>query len=191
MDFYLDNYFPDEPISKSLNLRWDDDMQNMLIGILKDNMSIALVSSATGKILGVLCLNIANKYEKIDTSKYKSEALRQYVNFIYHFDNLHNIYDHYNVEDVVYLSHFAVAKDLRQKGIGTVLGKAAVALVEACGVGPVVIRAEVSSNFSKQIVEKFGFHYLAEIVFADYKVDGKVVVANSGKHKSTKLCAKL
>lgn len=187
LNFYRDNYLPHEPIAKSLNLQWDGDIKGMITDILRHNLSLAMVSSETGEILGCQAMAIANRHEKIDTTQYKSESLRQYVNLTDHFDTLNNVYEHFKVEEIVFFFQLAVLKKQRQKGIGTTLVSAAVAFIESFDIGPVVLRVEVSSNFSMRIFEKLGFDFFAEIDHDEYKIDGKVLITNTGEHKCERL----
>ena len=39
----------------------------------------------------------------------------------------------------------------------------------------------------KRLFEKVGFEMLAEVVYAEYKVDGKVVLSDKGDHKTERM----
>ena len=62
--------------------------------------------------------------------------------------------------------------------------RAAVYFIFNLGLGHVAIKAGGSSNFSKRVFEKLGFEKLSEIVYSEFKIDGKVVIKNTGEHKS-------
>lgn len=65
--------------------------------------------------------------------------------------------------------------------------RAAVFFIRNLELGDVVIKGEGTSNFSKRVFEKVGFEVLAEVVYADYKVDGKIVIHSTGEHKTGRL----
>ena len=191
LNFYRDHYVADEPINRSLSTSWDDDMQSLVLAFLKEKLSICLVSSTTGEIIGGRVCSIENKHNTIDTTKFKSEALRKAVDMTYYFDSLCNIFDHYKVDEVIHFAKLAVHRNFRGKGIGTKLMKAAIAFVKNLQLGPLVIKGEGSSNFSQRIYERLGFDILAELKYGDYKVNGDVVVTNAGENKSEKLYGKV
>lgn len=187
ISFVRDHYLPDEPVASSINLIWDDDHKNMIRENLKYGLSIAFVDSETKEVIAGQIIALANKHGTVDTTKYKSESLIKYISLTSYFDKLFNIYEHYNVEDIVFFCQLAVHNEHRQKGIGTMLVRAAIELVKSFNIGPVVVRVEGSSNFSKRIFEKIGFTTFAEIKYADYRVDGNVLINHTGNHKSERL----
>ena len=159
---------------------------------LKDNMSLGLVSKATGDLVGFRIMSIINKSEhEVDTSDVKSEKFKIIEDFLIYLAGLNNVFEHYGVEDVVHFFGIGVHRDWREKGVGSKLMKAAITLVTNLDVGPVVITGEGSSNYSKRIFEKFGFDILAEVAFSDYKVNGEVVFQNLGEHKCERLYGKI
>ena len=159
---------------------------------LEDNMSIGLVSKATGELFGFRIMSVTNKDEnEVDTSEVSSEKFKLIEDFLNHLAGLNNVFEHYDVEDVVHFFGIGVHRDWRGKGVGSKLMKAAMTFVANLGVGPVVVTGEGSSNYSKRIFEKFGFDILAEVAFADYKVNGEVVFQNLGEHKCERLYGKI
>ena len=190
LDFYKEHYTPDEVVCSSLNVKWDEALKDLLMTYLQQDLSIALISSKSEEIIGgrmtIINKRAINKIE-IDTGEIMSDAWRKFVDFMYHSESLCNVYDHYNVEEVVHFFKLVVHKNFRGKGIAMKLMKAAIAFIRNLDIGPLVIRGEGSSKFSQRIYEKLGFDVLAEVVYADYMVDGEVVVKNTGEHKSEKV----
>lgn len=188
LELIREHFIPDEPMGKSLNLSWDEEMEELLLGNLKHNISIAMVNSANGEIIAGQVVTIENRNNRFDKTKCKSEA----VKYVYdvccnHFDNLCNIYEYYDVDDVVHLCQLAVHQKHRHKGIGTKLVMAVKEFVRNFDIGAVVVRVEGSSNFSKRIFENLGFGTLAEVTYADYEDGGKIIFANTGEHRSVRL----
>ena len=180
-------YVPDEPMGKSLNLEWDEDMESLVLANLKHNISVALVSSDSGDIIAGQVVTIGSKYNRFDKSKYHYELGMAFDVPTNHFDSIHNIYDHYKVDEIVHLWQLAVKTEYRQKGIGTKVISAVKEFVRHFGIGPVVLRVEGSSNYSQRIFEKLGFSLLAKVFYSEYTEHGKVIFANTGEHQSLKL----
>ena len=191
LEFYKGHFCPDEPINRSLNIPWDQEAIESFTESFRHNLTIALVSDDTGEIVGGRILIIANNNDKIDTSKYKSETLKKLMDITYHFGTLCNMFEHYKVEEMIHFFGLGVHRDYRRKGIGTKLQKAAMAFVRNMGIGPVLIRGEASSNYSRMIYERLQFECLATIVFAEYKVNGEVVLKNMEENKTYKLYGKV
>lgn len=191
LNFYRDEFVPDEPVGRCISLDFGDEYQALVMSELKHNMSIALVSDITGEIVGIRMMSIMNKNDEHDTSDLKSEKFKLIEDFLNYLADQNDVFEYYAVEDVVHFFAIGVHKDYRDKGVGSKLMKAAISLVRNLCVGPVVITGEGSSNYSKRIYEKFGFDILAEVVFADYKVNGVVVFQNLGEHKFERLYGKI
>ena len=98
-----------------------------------------------------------------------------------------NIFDYYRVNDVIHFFGIGIRRDYRRRGFGESLMGAAICFVRNLGLGDVIIKGEGTSNFSQRVFEKIGFDILSEVVYADYKVDGKVVTTGRGDHKCEKL----
>lgn len=188
LKFIREHFIPDEPMSKSVNLHWDAEMEELTLGSLEQNLTVAMVSSASGEIIGGQVVTVEDRSNNFDKTKWKSKALVQVFDVCFNqLNNLSNIFDYFNVEEVVHLYQLGVHQKHRHKGIGTKLIMAVKELVRSFDIGPVVLRVEGSSNFSKLIFEKLGFETLAEIIFANYEDEGKIVFANTGEHNSVRL----
>ena len=64
-------------------------------------------------------------------------------------------------------------------------------MVKNFELGPILLRVEATSNFSKKIFEKLEFDNLAEVIYDNYKENGEVVFKNMGDNRSVILYAKL
>ena len=191
LNFYRDMFVPDEPVMRSISFDFDEEFKGYVASGLKQNLSIALISDATGEIVGVRLMNILNKNVTFDTANLKSEKFKLIADFILYLRSLADVFEHYSVEDVIRFSAISVHRDFRCKGIGSKLMKAAISYVGNLGLGPVVVTGEGSSNYAKRIYEKCGFDSLAEVVFADYKADGHVVFQGLEEHKLERLYGKV
>ena len=187
LDFYRDHFCPDETINISLTIPWDTEVEKAYMECLSQNLSLVLVSTRTKTIIGGRIMFVANRSDDTSSTKYKSEPYRKLVDITNHLGDLCDMFDYYNVEEMVHFFGLGVHKDFRQRGLGTRLMKAALMLIQHFKVGPVLIRGEGSSNNSQRIYEKLGFQCLATINYDEYKVNGEVVIANTGENKTYKM----
>ena len=181
------NFYPDEPMSSSLNVEWSVDVESLVLGNLKQNLSLAMVSSDTGEIVAGQVIKIASKHEPFDKSKFNGNFVLSYDALTNHFDSILNTYEHYDVDELIWLIEFVVKREERQKGFGTKLIEAVKEFVKQLGIGPVVMRVEGTSNYSQRVFEKLGFSTLATVYYSEYKIDDKIVFVNTGEHKAFKL----
>ena len=184
IDLFGNHFFPDEAISRSLGLTLDAEMKELMRAPLQQNLSIALVSRDTREMIGGRVIKIARKHDQQDKSVTKSEQLRKFLSVFDELDRKCNIFEHYQVDEVLYFYGFVVHKDYRHRGIGEKLMRAALYFIRNLQLGGVVIKAGGSSNYSKRVFEKLGFEKLSELVYAEFKRGGKVVIANTAEHKS-------
>ena len=101
-DFFRIHFITDETINKSLNIPWDEEYEALYTNILAHNLSIALVSSKTGEIVGGRIIIIANKNDRIDATTLKSEPLKKLIDITYHFDTLCDMFQHYRVDEMIH-----------------------------------------------------------------------------------------
>ena len=183
LDLYKDHFLTDEPISRSLGLTMDDELRAILRVPLQQNLTIALVSKEPNDIVGGRVIKVDNK-NKFDATDIQSEALKQCFAIFDEQDRRCNIFEYYNVNEVVFFYGFVVRRDYRHRGLGEKLMRAAIDFIHKLELGLVVIKAGGSSNYSQRVFEKLGFEKLSEIAYAEFKIDGNVVVKNTGEHKS-------
>ena len=159
---------------------------------MKQNVSLILVSDTTGQIVAVRVSNIGRKgHNLVDPENVKPEGLRKIFGLLGVLYSLCDVYEHYNVDEYFGFVALGVHKDYRRKGIGLKIQKAAVNMVKNFELGPIVLKGEGTSNFSKKIYEKLEFDILAEVIYEDYKENGEVVFRNMGDDKSIKLYGKV
>ena len=187
LDFFRDHFLPDEPLGRSLGYTSGVELRGMHRLALEDNLSIALVSRQTNKIIGGRIIRIAVRNEVPDLSGFMSESFKKGLAIVSELDRRCNVFDHYQVEEVIHFLGFCVHRDFRRQGIGEKLMRAGICFVSNLNLGNVVIKSEGTSKYSQRVFEKVGFDMLAEVVYADCKVDGKVVTTGIGDHTCEKL----
>lgn len=183
--------FPDEIIFKSLGITMDEEVKAMCTSALQDNMSIALISSLTGEIVGLRVIRIGSRDDKFDPEKIKSQAFRKAMGLYEYKNENFNAFKHYGVDEAIEFFGISVHKDHRRKGIGLKIMQAALLLISSMRIGTVVAKGDCDSNYSKCIYERLGFDILGEIMFDEYKVNGEIVISNTGEHKSLKAYGKI
>ena len=163
----------------------DDELRDFMRKPLLQNLSIALVLSQTGELIGGRIIKVNNRQEnKLPISTFKSEAMKKFAYISTEADKRCNIFDHYNVEEVLHFCGIAVRRDFRQRGIGYKLMRAAVLFIRSLELGTVVIKGDGTSLHSQRLFEKTGFEKLSEVVYSEFKMDNEIVVQNTGENKS-------
>ena len=184
LDTFKDHFFPDEPISHSLGLIMSDELREFMRVPLQQNLSIALVSSKTQEIIGGRIIKVNNREDKLAIGTFQSEGMKQFAYISTEADKRCNIFDYYNVDEVLYFYGLTVHRGYRRRGIGERLMRAALFFIRCLDLGTVIIKGGGTSTFSQRLFEKLGFEKLSEVVYSEFKLDGKVVITNSGEHKS-------
>ena len=182
--------FPDEPLCISFGLTMSKELKEIILGTIKQNMSIALISSKTNEIVGLRVIRLAKKENKFNPDDFRSTAVRNMLHFFEYINKTSDVFQYYDVDEIFEFFGLSVHRDHRRKGIGLRLMKAAIVFLSSMNIGPAVMKGSCSSNFSKRIYEKLDFEQLLEIKYDDYKVDGETVINNTGQHKSVKMYAK-
>lgn len=191
LDFIRDQFMPDEPLARSIGCPWTEEVETLWASVINWNISLLLISDTTDQVVAVRISRISKKDDQFDISALSSEDLRKIFGITVAFNIICNVYDHYKVDDYINFLALGVHADYRRKGIGLKIQKAAVAMAKNFEVGPVLLRVEATSNFSKKIFEKLGFDTLGEILYEDHKENGEVVFKNMGDNKSVKLYGKI
>ena len=158
---------------------------------IKQNVSLILISDTTGQIVAARVSNIGRKDKTFDPDTIPNEGLRKIFGLLGVLYSLCDAYEHYKVDEYFGFVALGVHKNYRRKGIGLKLQTAAVNLVKNFEMGPIVLKGEGTSNFSKKIYEKLRFDILAEIMYDNHKENGDVVFKNMGDNKSIKLYGKV
>ena len=135
--------------------------------------------------------SIGKKDKKLDTANLKPEGLRKIFECLDVLYNKCDLYQYYKVDEYLGFVALGVHKDYRRRGIGLKVQKAAVNLIKSFELGPIVVKGEGTSNFSKRIYEKLEFDVLVELMYEDHKENGEIVFQNTGDNKSVKLYGKV
>lgn len=190
-----DSFTNDEPINKSVGLGWSDDLEALWMSVLKQNISLMLINKENGDVMGFRTFafeskNDINDNDKHDQTEPSDEAFGKVYGFLKHCEMKAHIYDHFGVNEIVHFFAISVDAKYRQNRLGSKLMTLTVDFLKNLGVTPLVIKAEGTSMYSQKIFQKLGFETILEIPYCDYVVDGKVILDNTGDHKSAKVFGK-
>ena len=154
------------------------------------SISLLLISDTTDQIVAVRLSELSKKGEQLDIGNIISEGLRKKFAIFGVLNKICNVYEHYEVDENIVFLALGVHKDFRKRGIGLKIQKAAIAMAVKFELGPILLKVEATSNFSKKIFEKLGFDNL-EVLYDDHKENSAVVFKNMGDNKSVKLYGKI
>lgn len=188
VDFLLEQFFPDETIRKSLDIDMGDHYREMLKKRYCANLSLLLISDETGKIIGCRTMEITSAKEieeELRTlSQLPDKKVETALTFLHHKDHEMDVFRHFNVDVAFHFLNLGIHRDYRQKGLASKMMQAALLFIERSGLEHPCITGDATSNASQKVYEKFDFEVLHKFVYEDYKVNGEVVIKNTGQNKS-------
>jgi GNAT superfamily N-acetyltransferase len=181
----------DETLCKSLGVQWGAATQTLFSPAVESGMSLMAVTADTDEIMGLrLCHLIKVGDEPADNATLQGdEAFAAMLDYYLYQMKPVNFFDIYNTKEVFHFFGLTVERKYRRKGLGKFLLTAGVALGKELGFR--VVSGEASANYSIKIYQDMGFEELHSVNYADYTVNGVVVVQNTGEHKSCKVFAKV
>ncbi|CAC5381610.1 unnamed protein product [Mytilus coruscus] len=188
--FLKEHFYADEALGKSLGAEFDEEVTAIFSDILRENLSVLLISDSTGEIIACRSMSLAKKGEKADWSKSKNRKFVTIMDFLGHRYDAMDVFKRYNADIAVSFFALATHRDHRAQGIASKLMKATLLFCKELGLNPVFIKGEGTSNYSQKIYGKFGFETIHTLPYDEYKIDGEIVFKNTGENKSTKCYVK-
>ena len=185
-DICMRHFFPDEVVARAVGLIVDDELRMFMLGAIKQNLSIALVSCQTQEIIGGRVITTANRDDN-DDFDFKSKPTQLGIDVMAELDRRCNVFDHYTVNDIFNFFGLVVHRDYRRMGIGEKLMRAAVFFIQNLGLREVIIKGTASSNISQRLYEKVGFEMLSEMIYDEYRFEGVQILSNTGENTTQKL----
>ena len=185
---FLNNYFiPSEPLCISFGVTMSKAFRSKVIRCLQASLSVCLINTTTGQIIGILTIEIVQKSDPpFDPSNISDEQLRECARFNHQKEGDLHIFERFDSDMAVNFFTLVVNPKYRQLGIGSRVFMAAVAMCKGLGIKG--IRGEGTSNFSQLIFEKNGFETLFTMPYDNYKTpSGRTIQETSGEHTSSKL----
>ncbi|XP_060577433.1 uncharacterized protein LOC132734662 [Ruditapes philippinarum] len=185
-----DHFLPNEPLSKSVGLTWNEIIEAYWLEALQLNLSIMLVDESTDEAVGFRTIRYALKDDKLEFGVELPEELQILLDFTEYCDKQADFFDHYGVTETFHFLSLVVSPKYQRRGFASKIVHAAMELVKNLGIDNVYIKGEGSSNFSKKIYDKEGFDVLYEHMYDEWEVDGEKPFLNTGEHKSVKVYGK-
>ena len=188
----VEQHFPDEILMNSLGVTFSGQLRELyLMKTLRQNMSIALIAKDTDQIIGFRGIRICDKKPSFTLEDMESDALKKAIGLYNYMRTKADAYKYYDVDELFEMYGLSVHRDYRRKGIGFKMMQIALQFISNMNLGPLVIKGTCDSNFSQRIYEKLNFETLCEVIYADYKDNGEVLIINTGEHKSVKVYGKI
>lgn len=177
----------DEPISRSIGVTWSKEFEELTYDHLKDNVSICMINNKNDEIMGTRISGLMKKSDpQFDPTIYKDEGMRSLFGFVTQKDGEVDLFNRLGVEEVFHFFALGVRKHYRQRHLGSLLLKAAVAL--AAELGYKAVKGEGTSKYSQRIYENAGFECIMTLPYDTYIVpSGKTIRDGSGEHTDTKI----
>ncbi|CAC5397063.1 unnamed protein product [Mytilus coruscus] len=196
ISFLKENFWPDEPLWKSLGLQIDEEVTRRFASRFKDNLSILLVSNTSGEIIGCITMfldTLNEADEKADDAgilQIKNEKLKKVRTFLGHKWRERDVFHHFGVKRAIHVLALATHKKYRGRGIASKFMQASLEFCKELGLTPVCIVGECTSNISQKIFEKFDFENVYTVRYDEYKVNDEIVFTNTGENKTAKFFVK-
>ena len=173
--FMAVHLFPDEPLCKGIDLTWNLEIEDIMMSVLKQNMSLALISTETYEIIGLRVMQVEAKDQHIETDDLKEESVKLFMNIVGFVENMFDLFEHYGVDEVFDLFKLSVHIEHRRKGLGLKLMQAMIIFIESLNVGPAVVKGFCDSVFSNRIYEKTGYTLLKKLSYEDLMKDNNIL----------------
>ncbi|XP_022918271.2 arylalkylamine N-acetyltransferase 1-like [Onthophagus taurus] len=175
VDFLMENYFPAEPLSKSLSLIEDqqaiEELRKFCTNLLYQNVSVVATTSE-GDVAGVACNAVIRKDQPPVT--WENASLTKIENFITNATEKADIFGkHPEFEQYLHVTFLAVSEDDRDLGLVKRLVEYSKEV--ALKLGLKLMRIDFCNTDCGKVAQKKGWTCLAEIVYNEYKVDDELV----------------
>ena len=187
LDFVLHHFLQDVPINKALGVEWTREaVVTWVLPIFKFNLSLILVNPENDDIVALLSAFVSKRGFAIDPDAYGDVQLKLKARMLKSIDTQVQFHEHYHVDEAIHFRALAVHGKYRQRGIAKYLVNRHLEFLKQLGISPIYVKTRGSSRYSQRIFEMLGFETLHELKFDDYKVNDKVVIPDTGEHKSIK-----
>ncbi|XP_037954747.1 dopamine N-acetyltransferase isoform X2 [Teleopsis dalmanni] len=186
-------FFKDEPLNTFLNLGECKELEEYSLKCIKDDCSFKAVDK-NGKILGVF-LNGLLKRPAPDAVPEKSAEgcehpkFRKILAMMDYIEEEFNLFDLFPSVDVI-LDGKILSVDTNCRGLG-IAGRLTEHTMNYMHEHNIkIFHVLCSSHYSARVMEKLGFHDVYRLNYADYKVNGQVVLAPAAPHVAARILVK-
>ncbi|XP_052782420.1 arylalkylamine N-acetyltransferase 1-like [Mya arenaria] len=187
-DVMGNNFVPDEPISKSIGVVWDEDFEKLTYMNLIDNISLAAISRETNEMMGVRISGFWRKSDGLTDLSWMKEGggTKNLFTFITHREAELDFFNRYNVEEAFHFFCLSVRENYRHHHVGEHLLQGATEFAKALGFPAV----KGEGPYSQRIYEHSGFQIAMTLPYDTYFVNGRAIAEGTGDIKMTKVYVK-
>ncbi|CAG9854163.1 unnamed protein product [Phyllotreta striolata] len=187
--FMKRTFFKDEPICKSLKVVVDDTVDEGVVDYCLRflGQGLDLVAEYNGNIVGSSCSNVliekgSSLVERPYTLTDKGKIVKDLLEYV---EEMANPFD--NANRVFLLNLLSVDPTFRGRGLGKKLLIESMRVAKEHGAQRVMV--ECTSVFTNAACRSLGFRDVFTLKYADYKLDGKVVVNPEPPHYAVVVAA--
>lgn len=182
VEYLIEFYFTDEPLSKDLNLTANpkavDFLRRFCTDALKEGISL-MATTEHGDIAAVSCNTILRKEQKFHFDE--DEKVMKITKFVLKAIDEANVFEQFpDVNEAIYIAFMSVHPDFRNKGLAKYLIEQTKVL--ALKKGLKVMRMDCCSLYTAKAARRFGWQCLNEIKYVDYVIDGVQVFKPEEPH---------
>ena len=174
-----DHFLTDEPLHIVGGATWDADNIECHTRTLRQNISVMIVHETNGEVMTLLTNQVEQKGE--------THGSGMVWDYVHACENKANVFGYFNVDEAVQLFSLVTNRKYRQRGLGTKVVQASLAMIRNFGVGKVCVKGEGSSLYTQKIFEKVGMQCLYTGFYCEHEIDGKKVLDGTAIHDSIKM----
>lgn len=186
LDFVRDNFVKEEPLNKSLGVIWTSEEERFWLSSFKFNHSLMFINEENGDPVAIRTTRIATRDDRIDIDSIQTPSLKELLLYTSYCDDQADFFGHFQTYEAFHFLGLSVNDKYKNRGLATKLFNAAIEMIRNFGINPVYIKGEASSNFSKRVYANAGFEELYDKPFAEWEVDGRHPIQNTGENTSMK-----
>lgn len=176
-----DCFFKQEALSKSLGMKWTEELEATVLQTLHLNMSLMFINEENDDAMAYFTVriasNVANTHVHLDTMQNK--PLRYLQKYLAYCEERADFLVNYGIKEAFHFEDLVVADAYKQRGLAPKICLAAIDMIRNFGIEPVYIKVECSSKYSKRIFEKAGFEQLYEKLANTWEINGQLPFQNT------------
>ncbi|KAM7431002.1 hypothetical protein ABFA07_018366 [Porites harrisoni] len=178
-------FFPDNPLFKSFGVTWNELLNEVTLAILKMNLSVCMMTRDTREIMGVQITGVKTKSDPPENFCPEEEPLKALLTLTTLQEKEVNVFERYEVDEVVDFLALAVKEKYRRMGVAGRLFAASVSMCRELGFK--AIKGRGTSSYSHKLYDKQGFEPLSTLALDTYYHNGQPVSEGTGGHTTRKL----
>jgi GNAT superfamily N-acetyltransferase len=180
-------FIKQEPMSKCVGMKWTGEVEEHWKKDMNSGLSLMFLHDEDDDPIAFLTIEIIRFDVRCDIEGIQYQAYQDFFRCLVDCDRNADFFGHFQTKEAFHFISLGVTPKYRQHGYGTKIINFAIDMVRNFEIGPVYIKVEGTSNFSKKIFERAGMEILHEKYFEDWEFEGRKPFQNVGIHKSLKI----